>query len=277
MTRKTSTSTDSGRSLRTLIFFCVVVFIVIAISLTYKTVTILKKSSFDGNNLYVVSFSYDKQVEVVGFYPDGKKLTHLSVGNVSANTDIEDTLGVLLDGHITLKKEFDSVNNAAKLLQDAAVFKRSAKGDFSAIDMLRLSFFARTLPPGNIESEEIRLPLDTVRTDELVLELFSDQKLMKENLTVQIINGTETSGLGKKIERLLVNRAVGVISVVNADKEQKVSRIEYSGNESYTLKKMSEFLQVDPVFSENKKIADIILVIGISLLLMGFGRVVFDF
>lgn len=264
MTRHASSSSDSRKSLRTLIIFCSVVFAIITISLTYKAISVMKTSSFDGDNLFVISFTKGNKADIVGFYPSEKKLTHLSVSNVPNPNNLEDSLGVFLDGNITLSKEFTEAKQAASFMQDAALFKKSATSNLSLLDLVRLSLFTRTLPPGNIQSEEIRLPLDDARTDEMIRELFSDQKLLKENLTIQIINGTGISGLGKKVERLLANRSASVISVINADSEQKTSRIEYSGEKSYTVEEMRKFLSVEPVQSENKNIADIILVIGID-------------
>jgi hypothetical protein len=95
-----------------------------------------------------------------------------------------------------------------------------------------------------------------------VSDLFKDNTIITENLNIQIINTTDIPGLGKQLERVIVNQGGNVISVTNSREPVKKSKIQYIGEKNYTVGKFTSLFDLSAEKIENKSIADLIIIIG---------------
>lgn len=81
--------------------------------------------------------------------------------------------------------------------------------------------------------------LDTVSKD-----LLSDSAIFNEALGVSLVNGTEVSGYGSRLARILTNAGAHIVSVSTPKEKVEQSMIEYKSGvgDSYTLKRLKRHL-----------------------------------
>lgn len=260
MRQKKHASTTN--SLRTLILFCGIVFLLIAGSLALKLFTLIKDSRFDGNHEFIIGFEYQKDLDVVAFRPEQKSMSHLQVRGIHDLSETEKTLGVFLDSKVTLKEPFAGADHVSSYLSDAMVKHRVARSQLSTYDLFRLSLYAKRTPESQIQTEEISLPLDPSQIDQFAQELFTDQAFSDENKSVQVVNGTGVPGLGTRLGRELTNRGVNVIAITNADTPTESSQISYYGDKTYTVERLGKMLSAPLVPMEKQALSDIIITVG---------------
>jgi len=139
------------------------------------------------------------------------------------------------------------------------------KGDYSGItiiDLFRLSYFVRSLPLTSIYEKNVSIGDDEVKVNLLVSSFFTDQEILSEQKRIEIINGTDVSGVGSRLANVVNNMGGDVILVLNSDKEEDRSKVIYFDDKSYTVKKIASFLGFPTEKGENKSIADVIIIIG---------------
>lgn len=192
---------------------------------------------------------------------------------------LQENLAVYLDGQIEIeegdlssKKELEN-----KLL---GLFMGRGKTNFSSWDILRLWWKTRSLKENEYKYLEIKkmalttnqkLPdkseiylLDQATFDMKIQKIFIDPTIRLENLTVEILNGTDHPGLAEKAARILGNSSLSVVSTGNTDLKIDKSYFE-------TAKKLSRTrtaVLVKNIFNcswkegKTERRADITLVIG---------------
>jgi hypothetical protein len=90
----------------------------------------------------------------------------------------------------------------------------------------------------------------------------TDASVYQENQTIQVINAADVYGLGSRLATLITNIGGNVVLVSTSDETIQNSKIVYSGKESYTAKKISDYLGILTQQSDQRGVADVIITIG---------------
>ena len=135
--------------------------------------------------------------------------------------------------------------------------KKISTGKIKFIDLEeRMVLTEFSLPDGGVGKKG-----DPLLIDNLLAEFFFEPEIRKEGVSVEVLNGTNHPGLGKKAARIITNLGVKVIKV--ADSEEKVEQCQIKGAgkvlRSFTLSKIKEVFDCQVVEDEKN---EPILIIG---------------
>lgn len=247
--------------MRLAITFFVLVGLLLLGSVLVKLATVIEKSHFDGVHRFTVEFTTkDKSfAKVVSFAPDTRSISIITISNAQAVPYTGKFLGVPIDAKVKNSRQEKDV---ALELQSLLFTYGSFETTLTPIDILRLWLFAKEVPNSSVATREISSFLDGASIDKISSNLFVDYTLSQENISIQIINATQVSGLGNRLARLITNMGGNVVSVVSKDESIKQSTISYNTKKTYTLQKLEKVLGFQSKILEEKGIADIILTIG---------------
>lgn len=252
-----------NRSLKKAVLFCVIVLVLLLLSLLFRIFLSWKDSTYDGNSRYTLAIIQDKtHATVLSFDPDEGEIITLLLSGTSADTP-ESTLGIPVDGKVILHKDVKLYeNNPARNLLTLLLRPTQMKKNMTEIDIFRLYLFAQTVSSNHNRVEKVSLSTKTRTPDKIMHELFIDTHIIDENKSIEIVNGTGVSGLGKRLETMIRNSGGNVVAVSNAHVAEEHSRIHYYQKPSYTLDKLSKRLRypVEPI--TERGIADIKIIIG---------------
>ena len=255
---------NPGKSLKTFFLFASIVGLLIILSLLGKLWLVLAQSKYDSAHNFTVVVSQGNKIEqIFGFNPSSQSLSILKVNgqNVAPSTAAK-VLAVPSDGQISLSSDLAGEGKVADVMSGALFSYPSIKTNLTLLDIGRLFFMAKSVSATNMKEKEIVLPVTDTQIDKVVKGLFTDDALVGEKVSVQIINASDVSGMGKRVERVLSNIGVNVVSVITSRKPEKLSRIEYMGEKSYTLEKISKLFKLPVNKTEKETIANIVIIIG---------------
>ncbi|MCL5432926.1 MAG: LytR C-terminal domain-containing protein [Patescibacteria group bacterium] len=270
MRRKKTQQTKSN--LKIALGFFIVVFFFILVALTFRFVSFLKTSVFDGaHSLNVLIHKDGSFTSVVSFSPDAQTLSMLDVsGNVDENS-LGKTLGIPIDGEIKLL----SINDISPIREEQDLEK--VLGDYmfkfdglflnlTILDIGKLWFYTKNVSPALVNVKNINLSKPDAGKelviDKLMSDLFNDKSISDEKVSIQIINATGVSGLGNRLARLLSNIGGNVVAVDTSDNVLSISEISYFGDRSYTLQRLVKILGYKETKKEDSGISDIVIKIG---------------
>lgn len=243
-----------------LIFFAFV-FAVIFVSLIFKVVNILSKSRFDSENRFTISVSNGKDLEIISFSPKSQSISVLKILGETKSLNMNRFLEIAIDGEVKSflnKKDF----KVPDLMFQFIFNYKDLKTNLTIIDILRLYLFSKTLPINYINYKKISTSQDALTLDKIIPPLFKDEIIEKENLSIKIVNGTDVTGLGNRLSRLISNMGGNVVIIASSDSTENYSTISYFGNKTYTIEKISKILGFKLNKLDKKTIADIVIVIG---------------
>lgn len=267
--RKKSKKTGN---LRLAVIFGILVFLLILCSLIIKFFSVLSKSSFDGEHRFTVSVANNglPSILVLSFAPDNNSISFLKVKGFNNQKSIGKFLKIPIDGSIKFRKQIDFLekeDGVESILRNSLVNLNSIDTDLTFIDLIRLWYFVKTQPSHVIISKELEdLSKKGVNQeyaiDKLSSKLFSDYTVLSEKLTIQIVNGTNISGLGNRLARFISNNGGNVVSVLTSEKDLEKSQILYNGELFYTYKRLYKILGFPLEKSQSVVISDVIIIIG---------------
>lgn len=259
--KKVSTSKNS---LRLLMFFLIVVVLLITISIIYRFIALTQNSVFDSDYLFTIAFVKDRNLDIVGINARDKKLSHLQLRGVKDLTQAKQLLGIFINGQINLAQTFQGAREVDSHISDALLKKRGVSTSLTFYDLLRLFLVVKGIPRANISQQTISLPQNGTIIDDITRSFFVDPKIVEDNVTIEIRNGTSIPGLGKRLERAITTMGGTVISVTNADKIVTTSQIEYREEKknSDTLKRLQRLLLMPAIPLSSPTLSDIIITIG---------------
>jgi hypothetical protein len=257
--RRSSAQNEGGRSLRTFFFFCFVVLLLILVSLGIRLYYLFQESSFDGEHRFTIEIRHtDKERDIATFEPLSGSIDIFAVSG-KENVSLTEDFGVPIDGVIYDKGERLSKQNLlSKLYQ--YMFRITSGDGVNSLDVARIVLFAYGVDRSKISSSEIR-PED-ISTNEIFDEVFLDSALVDENKTIAIINAAGEPGLAGRVERILNRLGGNVVSVTTAPMIEKYSRIEYGGENSYTLFRIQKVVKFPLKETQDIGISDILIVLG---------------
>lgn len=276
---KENQSQHSKNNIQLAAIFCILVIVIIGLSLLFKLGVVVSQSLFDGNHRFTVAI-IKNPVLILSFSPNDQSISVLEVSSKKGMSELSESqlafyLKIPIDSHVTLnnldgKKYFgyhsidELVNNkkiALELLQLIIQYNK-IDTNMTFVDLARLTFFANSISSKNIETQEITNKLDTFSVDKISSSLFEDFDISSEKASLSIINGTDISGLGGRLERLASNMGGNVVSISTSEKPFLSSEIIYSKENSYTVSKLGKITSF-PLLKRNKDgIYDVIIRLG---------------
>lgn len=232
-------------------------------------------------NLYLHTASYGEyKASSIG------RLSLIEKGDGSLVVDaISQTLAVPIDAVLVRKEGTTSVFDGRDAFGVAGLFRTVSTNkllgrvsNLTLYDFIRLWIFANTLKKGTIAvidvsaslaAESFELPdktqgltIDKERFGKTAAKYFLDKAVASENLTIELLNGTNTAGLANDFAMLVANLGGKVISTgkSQADREETVV---FTKSKNYTAEKLAKLLGGKLIFSIPKDSrADIQVVLG---------------
>lgn len=256
-------SRQSTRSMRTFLLFCGIVFLLIFGSLSLKFLSVLKQSTYDGEHRFTLLISHTKNdATIVSFDPASHTVSEVFL---SGNKEMESPgkyLGIPINGKIKDSEKFSDNTDLANKLLSYLLTLRSKEQGLTSVDVFRLWLLASGMQKKDIESQQFTTALSEDEVDEKLEELFIDEVLANEKISVEIVNATGISGRGSKLERMLSNMGIPVVQVTTASRPENHSSIQYADETTYTLKKLQQLLQYRASQMTEQGLSDIIIVVG---------------
>ena len=170
-------------------------------------------------------------------------------------------LGVFTDASIDSPNDLSN-ETIDSILTKALLKSDLIKTDLTIFDLTRLIFLSKAVAGNNQKVDQITSRTEEPEIDSKVSKLFVDRSIVSENLSIQIINTTSVSGLGKRLERVILNKGGNIIAVsTQGDVRQKSVIKEFKEN-SYTSEKLNKYLKIPIEKQEENSLADIVIIIG---------------
>ncbi len=258
----------NGSNLTMVFVFCIAVFFLVLGSLTVKSFLLLQASLFDGQHRFTVFVKDSKgESELISFAPDSKTIAMLVLpkGKNDTQKSVEKFLGIPVDGFIQGEKQYVQEEKDIPLFVRNLIFNYNRlQTNMTPIDLVRLWFFAKSVPTYSIVIQHLSTPVDQLVMDKRMVTLFSDNSVSQEKLSIQIINGTGVAGLGNRLARIITNMGGNVVVVSTANTVVKTSHIAYYGQQSYTAQKLNKILNASLSTMQKPEISDIIVTIGMD-------------
>lgn len=195
---------------------------------------------------------------------------------------IQENLGVPVEGWINIvNSKLKIVNSKETLLNKLGEQIRSVgKTNFSPWDLIRLWWKIRKVKGGEVEVvdlaklnvfSEIKLAdgttvfePDPARLDPVMQKFLPDFALKKENLSIEVLNGTLHPGLAEKGARLLTNIGGEVVAVGNSEEASQKSKVKSpkSKRNSYTISKIKRIFTAEWEEKKEEGRAEITVILG---------------
>ena len=246
------------------IFIGIVVFFVF-LSFLFKLFFLIQQSHFDGKHSFNLEVLEDNNKSIIAFSPQDKSISILKIQNSQKINDLKTYLEVPIDGELVLKNQDFNYNQISQSLFKASFSLNKDLENLTIIDTLRLALLARSVSPNSLHQRSILQSNSQVQNANIIQLSFGDPTIKEENKSIEIINATDTFGLGLRLATLISNISGNVI-LVNSKGLQKNSRIIYYGDQSYTVKRLSTYLNLPVSKSKNRGVADVIIIIGVDSL-----------
>jgi LytR cell envelope-related transcriptional attenuator len=250
-----------GKSLKTLLLYTSLVIFAIVVSLCIKLFFIVRASKFDANHHFTVSFVEENKVkQILVCNPDTNSYVLLSGDTSVTPKTLITKYFILPDATIFLPGTFSLGNDPSHNLTQVMWHFPSVKTDLTAYDLLRLYYAVKGVPPANATIEALTNQANIAPGNSLL----TDTAISNENITVQVINATDTPGLGNNVSQILSLMGANIVDVSTASTTQNNSKIQYYGNESYTVTKIAKLLQFPVSKYTTQPIANIVITLGMD-------------
>lgn len=244
-------------SLKTGVLFLASLTFLLVVSIVFKSVDTIQRSTFDGKNRYIASIAREKDTLVLSFLPSESKASALKILK-SQSPNLGRDFGIPIDAKISsLESQDDGIkSNLKKILFSYPRIKTN----MTILDTIRLNFYVFSLSEGSIDKNSI-YPADK-KIDSVVARLSEDLQIVNEKKTIEVINATGEEGLATRLSRVLTNMGGNVVLLKNSKQISKKSFIVYTGSEGYTLKRLATFLGLKKEKTDKTQIADIVITLG---------------
>lgn len=230
-----------------------------------------------GQTLLEVCHGYGKyKVEAI---PGLEKLEKRDI--LSAES-IQENLGIPVEGWVGMSNVRCQMSNVKEkiLCEVGNQILQEKSTNFSRWDLLRLWWEIKRVRGGSTEVLDLgklnvflekQLPdgtkvfeIDPARLDPLIQKFLADFSLKKENLSIEILNGTSFAGLAEKGARLLTNIGGEVVAVGNSEagSEKCEVRSFKDKKNSYTVRKIMKVWNCNWQEKKEEGRAEITLILG---------------
>ncbi|MDO8583000.1 MAG: LytR C-terminal domain-containing protein [bacterium] len=246
---------------RIAIFFFILLAFFVAISILFKLILVVKAGQFDDARRFNLTISNNKDSRAISLSPQTQKIAVLKLDKNIKSEKAGKFLEIPIDGYIN-SNILNTNQKLSSLFLQAIINYENLQTNLTIIDLLKIAFFAKTVPESSINIKTIPQSLSATDIDKIVGRLVSDELIEKDNQTIQIINATDVGGLGNRLARLITNIGGDVIIVATSDKSQKESTISYIDKKTYTVKRLNKILGYEIIQAGNSVIADVTITIG---------------
>jgi hypothetical protein len=252
------------KSLKTFYLYSFVVFVVICISLVIKAFFIYEQSKFDASHDFIVAVGEQKKIrDVIAFHPEVPSIAILQLQDKSIPyNSLAKEYGITTNGYIFLADDEDISTDMTAFMWESILHSATWQSNLTIIDKIRLMLLAKSVVTNNKSVVQISLNNQTSDTGTVITTALTDQDISSENITIQVINATNVTGLGQRLGRILTNLGADVVDVSSAQNNQTQSTITYFGNSSYTLDWLQKFFGVTATKQSRQTIANIVVTIG---------------
>lgn len=257
--------TKKSHSLRTLVIYGAFVFALILFSFAIRLFYLIGQSKFDGQHRFTLVIGEERRVlGLISLEPITSSLSLLTFPRNSnlSFSNFNKKFGVIPDGYIKLRYNLVLKDAIPSILQSFLFHPNDISTNVNFYDLIRLYLYANKVPASSITVDEASISTDDRDFNKDASFLLTDSTLSTENVSVQIVNAAGQSGLGSRLERVISNLGGNVVSVKTALVNQPVSKIQYYGVETYTLRKLERLLPIKREVLDKEDIARIVIIIG---------------
>jgi hypothetical protein len=260
---KKDTHHGGARSIRTLIAFCAVVALLILGSLGFKFITTVQDSKFDGEHRFTLLVRHDTHAaSVISFDPATHSVSEVFLRSKGNLPNVGKYLGIPIDGMIADPKTLSEESRLSTALISYITGMKKKEHGLTTLDLLRLWLLASGMQEKDIEARTVTTGMAEDEIDRKISEMFVDNALANEKVSVEIINATGITGRGSRLERMLSSMGIPVVQVTTASSSENNSSITYADGDTYTLKKLRQLLGFRPKQMTEQELSDIIIVVG---------------
>lgn len=254
---------NDNKSIKTFFIYTAIVLFFIFLSLSVRMFYLIQQSKYDGKHQIIIALVQGENVkEIVAFRPANQSVVTLKfTGTPVLFTSLGKNLGVIPDAKVLTMAQIPGDVDVRDLTQALLTHYYTIKTNLTIFDVVRLFLDSHKASFNNHITKEIIITKDVENSKE-IKNTITDNTIFSENVSVQIINASSTPGLGKRLEKALTNLGANVIAISTSRKVEKLSKIKYFGNETYTLQKFKHLLHYPTEKLEKEAIADIIIFIG---------------
>jgi len=249
-------------SLKTFYLYILLVLCVICIALLIKGFFIIQQSKFDPSHDFTLAVTEQGKVkELISFHPQVPSLESLLIQDNPPYQSLAKDYGIHTDGYIQVDDNNFS-SDVTAFMWASVLHTDIWQSNLTIIDKFRLMLLSKGVTSNNKSSDTISLSNPSQDTSTEITTDLTDQEISNENITIQIINATNISGFGQRLERVLSTMGANVVQISTAQNIQKKSTIAYYGDESYTLDRIEKVLGLTATKLQRQQIADIVITIG---------------
>lgn len=238
------------------ILFILLIVFLFAFSFTLKAFEVYGNSLFDGRNNFYISHLGSGGYEVIVLSPNDNSIKILGIKTKTSSEfkelRIPEDLRINSDNDI----DPDSVKDVLRSLIPTS--------GVNIFDILKINLFLSSVDRENIEEDELRI--DDERLSLKISESLSDELLLSEKLTIELVNSTGEAGVGSNIAKLITNMGGNVILVSTGTKVEPASEILTKSDNYSTVRKIARILNIPIDTSSQPPLSDVKIIIGKDLL-----------
>jgi len=254
--KKSKRVKESNKNIRLGLYFGLVVIFIVLVSFTFKIFDNIKKSTFDSGNFFTVAIFSEKNTQLISVSPKENSIKKITINGIKSDEALNN-LNIPYDNLANSKEEL-SLN--PKTYFTKMLFRQNdLKSSLTTIDLIKLSIYSNKVSSENITEDSVEL--DDEDFEKILSSWFLDPEILNEDLKIEIVNTTDISGLGNKFADL-ITKAGGNVVLVHSSADELNNSVIYFNNDSYTVKKLSSFLDISSEKKELNSVSDIVVYIG---------------
>lgn len=232
----------------------------VILSLAVKAITLVRESSFDFTHQLIVAFEGQKGAGIVAFTPANKSISILNVKNKNDLQALRSQIPI--DASVQESSNLDENNLPSELLGLALSCRRPGCNGINSLDAFKLYLYSKKIQSGNFHTAEFSLSLGQSKLMMILPELFTDEGIYREALSISVVNASGEPGLGLSLGQLLSNIGANVISITSGEARTETTMQSSINKSDYTLARLEKVLQIRPRKMQKYGISDIIITIG---------------
>ncbi|MBP7832311.1 MAG: LytR C-terminal domain-containing protein [Candidatus Levybacteria bacterium] len=250
-----------------ILYFLAAVFTCIVFALIFRTIVMVKNSTFSTPS-YAVLFSSSTPF-LLAVDTDSKKMSIIEIDSPESVSRIQKSMQLKtpIDGKIHKKNGELYAGEYPSIGFLISAFFRPWEYSFDGmtpLDALKLTQYALGIQDKDVTRYEVSLNSDSElegMTQDELYDTFKDPVLINEQQSIEVVNGTGKEGLAGQVSLLLKNTGGNVVSLGTSEEVNRSTL--YSNQNSHTLTRISHILgispEIDPDFAS---ISDIKIILG---------------
>lgn len=195
----------------------------------------------------------------IGAPVDGWIVAKFQISNEDGRSIIKDNLSMMTLLGFVKSGGLGSLDTNLTIVDIVRIWFTARQVKFDKIEVVNLEKLNILEKTQLLDGTEI-FEIDPKALDQISFSLFNERQVLNEKKTVEIMNGTEVSGLGSDVARLITNMGGEVISIKNSREKIGSSSIVVS-RDSYTASRISKSLGFPLIQKKNKEENDNILIL----------------